>query len=283
MTSDSTLVEHATPTGFSVWSRESDHSYWGAVNLDANGEVKGASDRWAGYSTVSKAVDFYPDGLMNWAARLDREGIAELASITLAEAPDNLGDALAWLTTAESILEALTDAGLMWQDLRKRAATRGTNIHEQFFAAMCRGERVPSLKSASHDERAYAQGVLAFFRDHKVEAEHIEQVVADPDNKVAGRLDFRGQLDGVATLLDLKTGTFDSVTHHVQIAGYELGAQASGYGETDQQMILRVDGESNYALVPGVCTPAEFEVVLANYRLNKALNKRARDQRKAAG
>lgn len=254
------LVEHAQPAGFSVWSRESDHSYWGDVKRDAAGNPKSATDRWGGVSTATKPADYSPDGLMGWAAKLTCAGAAELVADALSYADpssalDHLG---AQFADASTVNSSLYQAGLTWGQQRDAAAQRGTNVHEQFLVALAQGDSPPSLADAADDERGYAQGVLAFWRDHEPDAIQVETVVGDPALKLAGRFDLRGTIDGRMTLLDLKTrsGTFSALGHHLQVEGYELLARSSGLGETERRVILYVTPEGEYELVESVADQA---------------------------
>src|SRR5690242_20559111 len=123
------LERHTMPNGIEVYYRDSDHSYWSDVKI--NPKVPGGfsgTGRLTGISTVVGPFDWRPDNLMRWAARVNGEGVAALASEGLSQ--DDLEDmraCLQFLTSGDSIWQALSDARLLYDQARDDAAQRGTN------------------------------------------------------------------------------------------------------------------------------------------------------------
>jgi hypothetical protein len=274
---------HVMPDETAVFYRDPDHSYWRDVKAKPDGSVSGAG-RLTGVSTVVKPLDFNPDGLLGWAARLTCEGVAQLAADGReGEDPDDIRTALAWLDSGESINGALKAANLTWADLRDQAATRGTNVHLLALHALARGAAVPDFDALTEEEQGYARGVLAFWHEHEPEPFQSEQVVWSATHGVAGRLDLRCGLDADLVLLDAKTATSDFVPakHHGQLAGYELLAVECGFCPTDRQVMLRVDADGGYELIDSTAGPEDFLAALTVYRASARISRESKAARKA--
>jgi hypothetical protein len=259
-------------------SEQMRHSYWRANWKKVKG-VEGwhSGTRLTGVTSVTKTLDYDPSKLLNWAAKTQCIGIAQLVGPMIAEGLD-LGE-FTWLLDHESIWRELEAAGLTFDDVRDQAATKGTNVHRAALQALAMGAAVPDYESLTDDERRLTQGVVAFWLDHEPEPEQVEQIVYSPSLGVAGRLDFRGQLarcdddacscqeiEGIG-VLDLKTGNYISAASHAQVGGgYPLLAEDSGFGKSDWALILKVTVDGEYELVPVHGTPAGFAGAVATYR-----------------
>jgi hypothetical protein len=265
---------HTMPDETEVWYRESDHSYWRSRKIKPDG-TEGGTGRLVGVSTVVAPLDFRPDGLLSWAARLTCEGVASLS---------RAGDAPpAWLESGESINGALMVANLTWQHLRDQAATRGTNVHLRDLHALARGAAVPDFAALTEEEQGYARGVLAFWHEHEPYPFESEQVVWSATHGVAGRFDLRCLLDGEVVLLDAKTAnsSFVPAKHHGQLAGYELLARECGIGPSARQVMLRVDAEGGYELIDSTAGPEDFLAALTVYRASARIARECKTARKA--
>jgi len=120
------------------------------------------------------------------------------------------------------------------------------------------------------EETGYGQGVAAFWMENDPDTEHSELMVCDPGMRVCGRLDWIGTLRagpyaGQRVILDAKTSGFIPTKHHVQIAGYQHCAQASGYGAA-RGLILQVRADGTYALIPAQADAVSFANAVAVYR-----------------
>lgn len=282
--------KHTMPDGTHIFYHDDRHAYFRDVT-QKKGKWCGVS-RLTGVSSVVKPLDFNPDGLLGWAARLTCEGVAQLAAdgLGLQEdvrrgvvAPDAISAALVWLESGPSITAALKDAELTWAHLRDQAATRGTNVHLRALHALARGAAVPDFDALTPEERGYARGVLAFWHEHDPEPLESEQVVFSATHGVAGRFDLRCRLDGDVVLLDAKTATssFIPTKHHAQLAGYETLARECGLGASDRQVMLRVDADGKYELVDGTATAEDFLAALRVYRASARINRESNAARKA--
>lgn len=265
---------HVMPDETEVWYRESDHSYWRERKIKPDG-TEGGTGRLTGVSTVVKPLDFNPDGLLGWAARLTCEGVASLS---------RAGDAPpAWLASGELISAALKDAKLTWEHLRDQAAQRGTNVHLRALHALARGAAVPDFAALTEEEQGYARGVLAFWHEREPEPMESEQVVWSATHGVAGRFDLRCVLDGEVVLLDAKTAnsSFVPAKHHGQLAGYELLARACGLGPSARQVMLRVDAAGRYELIDSTAGAEDFLAALTVYRASARISRESNAARKA--
>lgn len=284
------LERHVMPNGGEVFYRDGDHSYWkGAkANPKAEGGFSGTG-RLTGISTVVAPYDWRPDNLMRWAARLNGEGVAALAAEGLSQ--DDMEDmraCLQWLTTGESIWQALEDARLLYDQARDDAATRGTNVHKHALQAMATGSVVPSRADLTDEEWGYARGVMAFWHETEPEPMFAEQIVCDPDLGVAGRFDLVCELtfNGVRqlALVDAKTSGFIPVKHHSQLAGYRYCAEKCELlaDPVDCMLILQVDAQGGYELVPAEADDGDFLAAVDLYRRAARIQRECNATRKAA-
>ena len=101
------------------------------------------------------------------------------------------------------------------KEMRNAAAERGTRIHEACTAY----DFVPQCE-VDGDIVGYVQGYAAFKRDYCIKDwERFESILGN--EYYAGTLDRYGKLDGIPTVLDIKTGSrLHMKVHTVQLAGY---------------------------------------------------------------
>lgn len=281
-TVDGDFQIHTLPSGDTLVYRDRDHSYWKELVVKPNGEQSGRG-RLTGVSTVVGPMDWQSDNLMGWAARLDREGVAALASDSLGlEDPREILESLRWLTSGESIGNALDDAALSWRQTRDKAATRGTAVHTHALNALASGEPVPAFEQMTGEERGYAEGITAFWLDHDPKVIAAEAVVADLDLGVAGRFDLLAEINGRLLVLDAKTSKYLSAKFVAQIAGYQLLLERSGYDKPEAGAVLQVREDGSYSLIELEVTEDDFTMALAVYRRAADIKKRLRAAEKAS-
>lgn len=265
------------PSGSSLWYVDADHSYW-----RHNQKTGKRGPRLTGVTTVTKVLDHDPSKLLTWAAKTQCIGIAELVGPMLLGEVDV--EEYAWLASKDSIWRQLERAGLTFDDVRDRAATVGTNVHERALQALALGRPVPDLDAMTPRERGLSRAVMAFWLDHSPVPYEVEQIVYSERLGVAGRLDFRGALatrEGVG-VIDLKTGNFISAAAHSQVGGgYPLLAFESGFGESEWALILKVTEDGGYELIPAEGSREGFELAVAAYREAGRINREAGQARKA--
>lgn len=284
------FTRHEFPNGTCVYYRDSDHSYWRDIKWNTKERRYGGTGRLTGVTTVVSPLDFRPDNLMRWAARLNGEGIAALAAECLSTDDINeIRQALRWLESGDAIWRELENAGLLYDQSRDRKATVGTNVHEIALNALANGRPVPDLARLTDEERGYSQGIMRFWLDHEPRALQSEQVVADIELGVAGRFDLRAALhgdylgvplDGAICLVDAKTGAFRSTKEHAQLSGYDLLAEKCGVGACDRMFILQLYPDGDYRLLEGQGSRQAFLNALSTYRDAAAISSAAAKHRK---
>jgi hypothetical protein len=272
---------HTLPNGQAIFYRDRDHSYWKELVEKANGELSGKG-RLSGVSTVVGPLDWHADNLMNWAARLEREGVATLAAESMQRSPDLALSELWWLASGRSIREALDHAELSWQNTRDNAGTRGTAVHRHALGALAGGAAVPAFDQMTQEERGYAEGITAFWLDHQPKVLAAEDVVADVELGVAGRFDLLAEIDGKLVVLDAKTSKYLSPKFVAQIAGYAVLLERSGFPKPDVGAVLQVRENGSYALVEIEIVEDDFLAALNVYRRAADIKKRLRAAEKAS-
>lgn len=281
------LVE--LPSGVRVYYVDENHSYW-RCNVDGS-----RGKRLTGVTTAIKPIDFKPDGLMKWAAKLNAVGVATLVNKALeSDTPEAIRANLMWLDpeNPQRIWSALTDASLTYEDIRDAKGAVGTNIHERVLHALAAGQEVPDFDELTDEEKGYAQAVVDFWLDHKPQPLQVEQIVCDPDLGIAGRLDLRATLspcddalcpcqNGGIGLIDCKTGNWTSEKDHVQIALYAHIGETCGFGKTDWGGILHVNGAGQYRLWEGQATTEMALDAVKLYRHAGEISSKAGKARRA--
>lgn len=129
-----------------------------------------------------------------------------------------------------------------WQ--MEAAADRGTKVHAATEALDRAG------RAEIEDEYLpYLEAYAAFLREHDVEWELIEHPDYHPEHRYAGTIDRYGKVDGVITLLDIKT-TY-RVMKPLCLASlnlYRMMLQARGKS-VEQLMILHLKKDGTYQLI----------------------------------
>jgi hypothetical protein len=252
--------------------------FWDEVGVDGEPQrrryaVNGG--RSTSISSVAKALDTDPTGLMYWAASLTCEGVSWLSEAH----PDQ-----AWIGSGKSIERALRDNELTWRHVRDQTAKRGTNVHELIFATLGAGKQTPSLADLSEDERGYGQAAIRWWRDHKPEPVYVEQMTADADAGVAGRFDLLADIDGERVLVDAKTREKGRarIGDHVQLAGYERCNRRCEIGSSERQLALLLLPDGTYREVWGQAVGEDFDAALTAIRAGRQLEARMRKAEKAA-
>lgn len=154
----------------------------------------------------------------------------------------------------------------IWQI--EAAAERGTAVHKSTEEL----DRVGSA-TISDDYAPYLEAYAAFRREHSVEWELIEYPDYHPAHGYAGTIDRYGTVDGISTLLDIKT------THTVyrplcsaSLNLYRLILEAR-QKSVERLLILRLKKDGTYKLIKFDFDDA---VPMALLTLHNVLNKKRR-------
>jgi hypothetical protein len=264
------------PEGPSLYYRDEDHSYWRCKEDGSRGK------RLTGVTTSIKPIDFNPDRLLTWAAKMQCIGVAELAAPVLAD-PMLDPAALGWLNSQEAIWAALEEAELTFEHVREKAAKRGTNVHVLALQALGEG-RMPDYEAMTEEERGYAGGVVEWWMDHDPQPLQVEQVVYSDTLGVAGTMDLRCNLPGgggangagLPVLVDAKTSSYIAPRDHLQLAAYDYCSRECGIGGTAEQYVLHLHPDGSYQFIPGIATHDDFIAVVDIYRRAAKLDREAR-------
>mgnify|MGYP007071572955 CR=1 FL=1 len=268
---------HTLPSGDTVAYHDPSHRYFRDVTDDGKGV-----GRLAGVTTVIAPMDWRPDGLMSWAARLTRDGVAALAAEGLGlDDPDEIRSALSWLRSGETVDAALEDARLRYTDAKDDAARRGSNVHLHALHALAEGRPVPAFDDLTVEEIGYAKGVAGWWLDEQPEVIASEFLVADLELGVAGRPDLLCRLrDGRLAVVDAKTSGYVPAKFAVQLSAYAHLALISGYEAPEVGVILQVAEDGSHRAIPVELDHEDFFAALDVYRragrINGALRKAAK-------
>lgn len=256
---------HTLPSGDTVAYHSDRHAYYRDCQ-EVKGEWKGVG-RLTAVTTAISPIDFRPDNLMAWSARLTREGVAAMASEYVDMATPE------WMMDAEAIENALAQLGLRYTDVRDDAARRGTNVHELALHTLASGEPVPDFEAMTVEERGYAQGVIAWWLDTDPQVVASEYLVADLELGVAGRPDLLCRLkDGRVALVDCKTSGYLSAKFSVQLSAYGRLGLVSGYEAPDVGIVLQVAEDGSFNAVELALDDDDFLAALDVYRRAGRIN-----------
>lgn len=133
------------------------------------------------------------------------------------------------------------------------SADRGTRVH--LACLQCDSDIAPTLPE---DERGYLQSYMHWRRMIGPVWERMEQTHYNPTFDTAGTADRLGTIDGVPTVLDLKTGG-PAAWHGVQLAMYDLLYTHPIY-RVRRGLYLRKDGTPARCIV--YADPADYATAL---------------------
>ncbi|HYJ21075.1 MAG TPA: hypothetical protein VEW07_03510 [Solirubrobacterales bacterium] len=295
--------EFTLPNGEVIYKevRGDNHYYWGEIkpNRAANGGYSAVrNSHRPGASGIAKYLDPESDPLLHWAARLERVGIASLASAALAVEGD-----LTWLGDPRQIERALEEGKLRWSDVRNQRADEGTAVHRDITFELAQGRQAPSLAGLSDEGRGYGQAKMKWWRERQPEPIAAEQVTACHSKRYAGTFDLLAMLDlaspdlppipegveipsrgQVPVLIDDKTRqkprTYKS--DHVQLRLYKTANTECEIGESALELIVVLLPDGNYHEAWAVATDADANSALLASQSGKHLDKRMRASAKAA-
>lgn len=128
------------------------------------------------------------------------------------------------------------------REMRSAAAERGTRIHEA-----CTVYDFDPTAEVDGDIAGYVKAYADFKRDYGIKEWQLFEAILGCD-MYAGTLDRYGEIDGVPTVLDIKTGSkLHMETHAVQLAAYTCLLHLNGY-PAEQGAILHLKKSGDYTL-----------------------------------
>ena len=147
-----------------------------------------------------------------------------------------------------------------------RAAERGTAVHA---ATQVLDEH--GLVDCPEEICGYLEAYVAFRREHSAEWKYIEKPLAHPDLLYAGTIDRAGVVDGLSTIVDIKTNSaVKKPLVKAQLNGYKLLMDTIGF-KANRLCCLQLMANGKYRLYRVSIDDTEF---LSCYRLHFAMQKK---------
>ena len=129
------------------------------------------------------------------------------------------------------------------REMRNAAAERGTRIHEA-----CTVYDFDPDAEVDGDIAGYVKAYADFKRDYRIEEWHLFEAMLYCRDGFAGTLDRYGEIDGVPTVLDIKTGSkLNMRVHSIQLYAYKELLRLNNY-KVDQGAILHLKKNGEYSL-----------------------------------
>ena len=173
----------------------------------------------AGVSTIS---EYQPkDFLKFWAAKMVTEFLKDKQDFIKT-------------CTKEEYEALLLEAKKMHATKSKEALEIGTDVHD-WCEKHIKGENLPITDDTRHSIGEFVKFELA----HEVNWICTEKIVCSPTHLVAGRLDSLAFVDGILSLVDLKTSSRISESYFLQTAGYSMCLSEMGV-PIERRIILRL-------------------------------------------
>lgn len=145
------------------------------------------------------------------------------------------------------------------------AAERGTAVHKACEQIVKFGQA-----EVTEDIEGYVKAFICFCKDNDTKFTHSEKAFACAE--FAGTIDLIGMVNGVNTIVDLKTVSAVSKTLvKAQLNGYKQLAEYNGVEPIASLKCLQLMRDGKYRLYPVAIDSTEFDACLT---LHKALEKK---------
>ena len=154
--------------------------------------------------------------------------------------------------------------------LRKVSADRGSRIHQACTAYDIDG--VAGITEECDDILPYISAYKSFLDDYQIKGWDLyERPLYYDVLHYAGTIDRYGKIDGLPTVLDIKTGSkLHMKIHSLQLCAYSVLLQQNGY-KVERGLILHLRKDGTYRVVP-VLLPNDgsdgFEIFLGCLNLH---------------
>ena len=125
------------------------------------------------------------------------------------------------------------------------------------------------------------QSLAAWLIEADPTPEMVEVIVGSPSLKLAGRFDLIASIEGVRTLVDLKTGTnaHKYPESHLQLQGYALCFPECQIDPPQRSMVLAVAEDGTYETAECRAKPEDFMAVLECHRAYQAVKAALREKK----
>lgn len=230
--------------GFSIEYRDASHRYF--IHKD--------EERTTAISVTSALKVLDKPALVGWAERMGAEGALRMERRGALQGIE-IEDALGVVRREGEGADAKKEAG----------ADRGTAVHEA-LRVYCEDGTVPSISDFDPAVRGYVQGLCGWLLKAKPVPLATEQIVGSPTHGYAGRFDLLCELDGIRTIVDLKTSVRVFPEHHLQTAAYALALEECGQEPAMQGVIVAVSAEGGFDAPVCCAGRSHFLAVLGAHR-----------------
>jgi hypothetical protein len=237
--------------GFRVEYRDASHRYWIHQPL--------LSNRESAVSVTSVLGLLDKPALRKWYGAQDATAVLEL---------EREGDLIG--IPSDKAIYVARQKGVGAEAKRDAGASRGTAVHDA-LRAYCEDGTVPALGDFPESVRGYVQGVCSWLVEAAPEPLMTERIVGSPTQLFAGRFDLLATIDGVRTLVDLKTSSSIHPEMHLQLAGYQLAFAECDIEPVERAIILAAAESGHFTTARCRAKPAAFLAVLRAHREVKAL------------
>lgn len=175
---------------------------------------------------------------------------------------------------AEHAIAVVREQGLGAEAATKRAARRGLDVHAVNEHYQLTGEP-PKPSEHPEEHRGYLRSWVKAILTLKPEPVAVEQLVVNPDDGYAGRLDMRARIGGLLETVDLKTQQNGGIYPHAhwqvnlyERAAVQCGAEAASHKRV---IVLPASGDWNLEQHTAMADHEDWRVdaALAWFRANR--------------
>jgi genome maintenance exonuclease 1 len=177
-------------------------------------------------------------------------------------------------------LAAMKEHGVDAESFWSKGKQRGIDIHTVLERYAVAGE-APNPADFPPELRGYIRGLVDWLLDDDPEPEAVEQLVANPSQKYAGRFDLRARIKGRSCLVDLKTNREGRIypEAHLQARAYAIADEVCGAEPVQDIILVGVGERGNFERVRGLAKAADWKAIVdARSRLLR-IEIAAREQR----
>jgi len=129
------------------------------------------------------------------------------------------------------------------QRIMEEAGKRGRAVHSGIHSLL---KGIPlKRREFDHESWTHLMSFKRWFEDVKPVIYTMEEVVYDTRRKIAGTLDIACELEGVPTILDVKTGKYLYDSNRIQVNEYAKLWEAMGNGPKIEQVALLRTGSKH--------------------------------------
>lgn len=277
----SVIEFESAPAGWLTKKGERRQADWRAYFFTRAG---GKRVRYPSVTTLLDAV-CPKGGLPRWAEARGIEGA--LRAVRMGELdPLTYGDRQA--------VDRVRELKLGADRARDVAAERGLNVHDCLRVYMETGSPPNPADHPDHHQ-GYLRALIAWLLDARPEPEAVEQLVVNPKDRYAGRLDLIAQVNGIngpRVLYDAKTqencGIYEAA--HLQVRLYERARVMCGDDPADELRLVVFAANGEYREMSSAADERHARAALRFYREMRpvistceSLNRLERQARKPQG